>query len=487
MDPTPTDSSTARRQRRMVLAIAASVGLATAVVAALLVSIWTRKHEALTPFVRLVDVNESTTDPAVWGVNWPRQYDGYLRTIDQTRTRHGGSDAIPQQKLDADPWLKTMWSGYAFSLDYRERRGHAYMLADQEATERVKQRPQYGACLQCHASVIPAYRELGNGDVHAGFHKLNAMPYHEARNVTGADGKKLIEHPISCVDCHDSATMALRVTRPGFIEGITALKRSQGVADYDVHRDATRQDMRTFVCAQCHVEYYFKGEGKTVTYPWSKGTKIEEIESYYDEIGFSDWTHGVTGAKALKAQHPEFEMWSQGTHARAGVACADCHMPYMREGAMKISDHHIRSPLLSVNRSCQTCHNVPEKELLDRVATIQDRTKSLVERGAQSLTAQINAIVAARAAGATPEQLAPALALQRRAQFRLDFVYSENSVGFHAPQESARILAEAIDYARQGEVMATALRAPPAPASTAQPEPVQGVTPSGKSPAAPAK
>ena len=477
MEPSSTDRSSPAGNRWLVVAIAVTVAIATAGIAALLVSIFGRKHEALTPHLRLVDVNESTTDPAVWGINWPRQYDGYLRTVDATRTRHGGSDAIPQQKLDADPWLQTMWSGYAFSLDSRERRGHGYMLADQEATERVKQRPQFGACLQCHASVIPAYRELGGGDVHAGFHKLNAMPYHEARHVMGASGKELIQHPISCVDCHDPATMALRVTRPAFIEGIAALKRSQGVADYDVHRDATRQDMRTFVCAQCHVEYYFKGEGKTVTYPWAKGTKIEEIEAYYDEAGFSDWTHGITKAKALKAQHPEFELWSQGIHARAGVACADCHMPYKRDGAMKISDHHIRSPLLSINRSCQTCHNVPEQELLARVDTIQDRTKGLVDRGAKALTSLISATVAAREAGATPEQLAPILALQRRAQFRLDFVYSENSVGFHASQESARILGEAIDYARQGEVMATALRAPPAPTVTTQPEPVLGVTP----------
>lgn len=283
-----------------MLAIAATVGLATAVVAALLVSIWTRKHVALTPFIRLVDVNESTTNPAVWDVNWPRQYKGYLRTIDQTCTRHGGSDAIPPQKFDADPWLKTMWAGYAFSLDYRERRGHAYMLADQKSTERVKQRPQFGVCLQCHASVIPAYRELGGGDMRSGFEKLNAMPYHEACHVTGVGGKELIQHPNSYVDYHDFATMALRVTRPAFIEGIAALKRSQGVADYDVHRDATRQNMRTFVCAQCHVQYYFKGTGKTVTYPRSKGTRIEEIEAHYDEIGFSDWTHGITGAKALK-------------------------------------------------------------------------------------------------------------------------------------------------------------------------------------------
>jgi nitrite reductase (cytochrome c-552) len=132
------------------------------------------------------------------------------------------------------------------------------------------------------------------------------------------------------------------------------------VADYDVNRDASRQEMRTYVCAQCHVEYYFAGDEKLLTYPWHKGLLVEEIEAYYDEIGFSDWTHGITGARLLKAQHPEFEMWSQGTHGRAGVACADCHMPYRRVGAMKVSDHHVRSPLLDVAASCQTCHRISE-------------------------------------------------------------------------------------------------------------------------------
>ena len=90
--------------------------------------------------------------------------------------------------------------------------------------------------------------------------------------------------------------------------------------------------------------------------------------------GFKDWVHAETGAPALKAQHPEFEMWNQGIHARSGVACADCHMPYMRVGALKISDHHVRSPLLNINRACQTCHKWPEDELMARAETAQQRT-----------------------------------------------------------------------------------------------------------------
>ena len=170
------------------------------------------------------------------------------------------------------------------------------------------------------------------------------------------------------------------------------------------------------------------------------------------EAGFTDWKHAETGAPTLKAQHPEFEMWNQGIHSRSGVACADCHMPYHREGALKISDHHVRSPLLNINRACQTCHRWSEEELLARVETIQQRTVDLRNRAMDALMALIADLKAARAAGATDEQLAPALEFQRHGQFYLDFVESENSNGFHAPQEAARILGEAIDYFRQGQV-----------------------------------
>src|SRR5512134_4168279 len=154
-----------------VIALVLVVGAATAAVTALLLNIFERKSEARTPFVRLVEVDEDTTDPAKWGVNWPKQYDSYQRTAITTRTRfggHGGSEALPEEKIERDPWLKRMFLGYAFSIDYRDRRGHAYMLSDQEGTKRLG-KPQTGSCLHCHASVMPLYRELGGGDAMRGF------------------------------------------------------------------------------------------------------------------------------------------------------------------------------------------------------------------------------------------------------------------------------------------------------------------------------
>jgi len=446
-----------RRSSRVVLATAAIAAAVAAGIAALLVTIFEHKQESKNPFFRVVEISEDTVDPEIWGKNFPLQYDGYRRTVDQVRTRFGGSEAVPrtpteadprsivaQSRLEEDPRLKTMWAGYAFSVDFREERGHAFMLLDQTYTERQHAAKQPGACLNCHASMYTVYKSQGNGDLMAGFAKVNAMPYEEAR--------KLVEHPVACIDCHDPKTMQLRVTRPAFLEGIRALKASQGIPDYDPNVSATRQEMRAFVCGQCHVEYYFQGPEKRLTYPWAKGLKIENILAYYDEAGHKDWVHAETGAEVLKAQHPEFEMWNQGIHARSGVACADCHMPYRRVGSQKISDHQVRSPLLNINAACQTCHKWPEEELRGRVEQIQERTFALRNRALDALVALIQDIHAARDGKVSKKTLAEAQNFQRQAQFRIDFVEAENSTGFHAGQEAARILAEAMDLARQGQI-----------------------------------
>ena len=330
------------------VAVIIITALAAAGVSALLVNIFERKSEAENPYVRLVEVDEDTTDPAVWGKNWPKQYDSYKRTAITTRTRfggHGGSEALPEEKIERDPWLKRMFLGYAFSIDYRDRRGHAYMLQDQEQTER-QTKPQSGSCMHCHASIMPVYRELGDGDALVGMNKTHAMSYQELNEMVHDMGHA---HPVSCVDCHSPDDMQLRVTRPAFIVGMQKLAESdapvpaipsidiwrQGsrAQPYDPNVDATRGEMRSFVCGQCHVEYYCSSKFP-LTFPWGNGLRMEDEEQFWNEMTyedghrFYDYIHKESGAEILKTQHPEFELWNQGIHARSGVACADCHMPY---------------------------------------------------------------------------------------------------------------------------------------------------------------
>lgn len=461
-----------------VLVAVLGSAVATLALAALLTNIFERKVEAEDRYYPVVEIGDSTVDPAVWGRNFPLHYDMYRRTVDMTRTRYGGSEAIPRQRspvdprdsvsvsrLEQDPRLREFWAGYAFAEDFREERGHAYMFIDQLFTARQRVVQQPGTCLHCHASVYTVYRDMGNGDLIAGFERVNQMPYEEAA--------ALAEHPVSCIDCHEPRSMRLRVTRPGFIEGIRTLRGEPG---YDVNAQATRAEMRTYVCAQCHVEYYFAGPEKRLTYPWANGLRADQILAHYEEIGFTDWTHATTGGGVLKAQHPEYEMYSQGIHARSGVGCADCHMPYTRIGAMKVSDHWVRSPMLNVDNACRTCHRWSAEELTDRVHRIQDNTYR-VRNVAIDAVLELARTIAAEAARESPDpaRLEAARLQHRRAQFLTDFVEAENSMGFHADQESMRVLSLAIEYARRGIVALYAAEVPDTAPADAPPP--QAVTP----------
>ena len=182
--------------------------------------------------------------------------------------------------------------------------------------------------------------------------------------------------------------------------------------------------------------------------------------------------HKISGAPVLKAQHPEFELYNQGIHARSGVACADCHMPYKRTGAMKISDHHVRSPLLNINKACQTCHRWNEEELRSRVHNIQDRTYQLRNIALDATLQLTKSIGEAAQTDSTSANVQEARKYQRKAQFLTDFIEAENSMGFHAGQEAARILANAINYARLGQAALRGEKLPVIPGPRRAPEQV---------------
>ena len=415
----------------IVLGIFAAGAIIFAGLAALLLNVLEHKTEAQEYPLQIVRIESDELDPQVWGRNFPREYNTFVKTEDSTlQTKYGGS--VPASKLEKYPALVRLYAGYAFSVDYNDARGHYWALEDQKRTKRQDFAAQPGACANCHAAEAPQLI------AQMGWENFNRTPYKQLQDR--------LHRGTSCADCHEPGTMNLRITRPAFANAMQA----RGI---DLSR-ASRQEMRTYVCAQCHVEYYFAGDSKVLTFPWKEGLNIDDIERYYEGIGFTDWTHQQAGAPMLKMQHPEFEMYSSGIHARSTVACADCHMPYVREGAVKVSDHWLRSPLTDVNRACQTCHRLDEKELIARVELIQDRTFALKRSAEKALIDAIDAIAAADKAGAGEERLKQARHLYRRASMRWDFAASENSMGFHSPQEAARIYAGAIDYGRQAQLEA---------------------------------
>ena len=448
---------TGPRRRWVPVAVLVVVAIGSAALTWLLTTIVEHKQEAKWPFAQVVQLTDTTYDPAVWGENFPIQYEQYKKTIEDTDgdfikvppTAEDPREYHTISRIDSETRAKRMWRGYAFAVDYTEPRGHEWALDDQRYTGRTAPRfKQPGTCLNCHASMPEIYDELGNGDRKAGFDAMNAMSYDEAFEHASSS--------IACIDCHDPKTMELTITRPAFMEGIKQAKAAEGITDYDVNRDATNEEMRTYVCAQCHVEYYFAGEGKTLTFPWSKGLTVYDEMNYYDEVGWTDFTHEESGAPILKAQHPDFETWAQGIHAANGVTCADCHMAYNREGASKVSNHQIMSPMASedtINSSCLTCHHSSASEMRERVEGIQTRWQSSLNVSFTALDALITDITTAAGNGsATEEQLATARDYQRKAQFIVDYSFSENGRGFHAPAYSISILNQATDWARSGQL-----------------------------------
>jgi nitrite reductase (cytochrome c-552) len=366
-----------------------------------------------------------------WGVNFPNQLSTLKQTYDNnTPTTYGGSQNY--SKLEKDPRLVILFAGYSFSKDYNEERGHLRSLEDVRATKRVDEKTP-GTCYSCKSSNNP---ELWT---RMGMEAFDKTPFAElGRQIT---------QPIGCANCHDAATMELTVTNPALKEALQA----QGL-DWTKF---TRQEMRSVVCGNCHVEYYFKGDGKYLTFPWAKGRKIDDILAYYDEINFKDWEYPDTKTPMLKAQHPEFEMYTaDSTHYKAGVACADCHMPYTRMGAAKFSTHNVQSPLLNADTACGACHT-DVNYVTERVKTIQDQVHTAMIDTEDALVAAIEALkAAAQTQGVDDAKLTEARKLHRSAQMMWDFIAAENSMGFHNPEEVLRILAKATDLARQAQLKA---------------------------------
>lgn len=367
----------------------------------------------------------------VWGENYPREYETYLKTLDTNfASKYAGS--VTRDYLELSPELVIMWAGYAFSKDYETPRGHAYAVKDIRNTLRTggnKISPMPSTCWTCKSTDVP--RVMARDGV-AEFYKGSWIEKgHEFVN------------PIGCQDCHDPKTMDLRITRPALIE---ALQR-QGK---DI-KSFSHNEMRSLVCAQCHVEYYFdksKVEGSQyLTFPWDKGFSVDDMEKYYDEIEFSDWTHALSKAPMLKAQHPDYELFMTGIHAERGVSCADCHMPYKTEGGIKFTDHHIQSPLNNVENSCQVCHREKTETLIKNVYDRQDRIHELRRYAEKALAAAHIEAKIAWDNGATESEMKNALRLIRHAQWRWDWTAAANAMGFHSPVEALRVLGTAIQKA----------------------------------------
>lgn len=398
-------------------------------------SIIERRAEAVfvnTPKVQLADYEPRNEE---WAKNYPREYQSYMQTADTSFMSFYNGNA-PIDMLERDPRMVVLWAGYLFSTDYTQARGHFYAVEDIQTTLRTgspkspEEGPQPATCWTCKSPDVPRIMQ-----------KIGPDSFYKSK--WAAVGPEINNH-IGCADCHDPKTMNLRITRPALVEAFNSMGK-------DITK-ATHQEMRSLVCAQCHVEYYFKGKDKYLTFPWKNGLSGDEVETYYDSIQFSDWTHALSRAPMLKAQHPDYEVYTTGIHAQRGVSCADCHMPYKSEGGQKFTDHHIQSPLNNVSNSCQVCHRESEEEL---VRNVNDRHQKVLEIREKLEIALVRAHVEAKLAwdkGATEEMMKPILTLIRKAQWRWDYVAAGHGNAFHSPTEMSRITGTGIDLAQEARV-----------------------------------
>ena len=371
----------------------------------------------------------------VFKSDFPREYQTWTETAKTDfQSEFNGNVAV--DVLEQRPEMVILWAGYAFSKDYSTPRGHMHAIEDITATLRTgapatdADGPQPSTCWTCKSPDVPRMMEAIGVDA---FYN----------NKWGALGGEIV-NPIGCADCHEPENMNLHISRPALIEAFE--RQGKDITE------ATPQEMRSLVCAQCHVEYYFKGDGKYLTFPWDKGFTVEDMEAYYDEAGFYDYIHKLSRTPILKAQHPDFEIAQMGIHGQRGVSCADCHMPYKSEGGVKFSDHHIQSPLAMIDRTCQTCHRESEETLRNNVYERQRKANEIRNRLEQELA---KAHIEAKFAwdkGATEEQRKEVLALIRQAQWRWDFGVASHGGAFHAPQEIQRVLSHGLDRAMQARL-----------------------------------
>ncbi|WP_329905088.1 ammonia-forming cytochrome c nitrite reductase [Porphyromonas pogonae] len=400
-------------------------------------SVTERRAEIQSVFAnKKVNIKPLEARNEVYKSNYPREYETWTQTADTTfQSEFNGSSA--KDVLAMRPNMVVLWAGYAFSRDYSTPRGHMHAIEDMRQTLRVgnpgidgDKDMQPATCWTCKSPDVPRMMQALGVDE---FYK----------NKWSALGSEIV-NPIGCADCHDPETMDLHISRPALIEAF----QRRGI---DITK-ATHQEMRSLVCAQCHVEYYFKGDGKYLTFPWDKGMTMEDAEKYYDESDYYDYIHALSKTPILKAQHPDFEIAQQGIHAQRGVSCADCHMPYMNQGGVKFSDHHIMSPLANIDRTCQTCHRESEETLRQNVYDRQHKANEIRNKLENELA---KAHIEAKFAwdkGAGEAEMKPVLKYIRQSQWRWDYAVASHGASFHAPQEVSRIMGDGLERAMQARL-----------------------------------
>ncbi|MBB5022670.1 ammonia-forming cytochrome c nitrite reductase subunit c552 [Desulfurispira natronophila] len=395
------------------------------------------------------------------------QYQSYMKNNDDTQmTEYGGS--VPHRKHDCindlpegykhcQPYLKNLWLGYPFSYQYDRARGHTYAIEDIFKIDRINRYSEHGGlpstCYSCKTNTIPTLLDAYGDD----FWSMNFHDFRQAHDTS--------KHHIGCTNCHDEDNnMALHLTHPALIE---ALERKG-----QPWENASRNEMRSLVCAQCHVEYYFEtgtyGVAAKPHLPWDEGLNPGDMYRFKADGDperdgfkgqFADWTHAVSETPMIKVQHPEYEMYHDSVHGAAGVSCADCHMPRIKEGSVTMTSHHMTSPIKNdemIRVSCMGCHEDKSTGYLrERVICHQEKTwNQLLIAQEKSVRAHEAVRQAMEFEGVDEQLLEEAREMTRKGQWFWDYVSAENSAGFHNPSKALDTLASSQQYSNRAVMLA---------------------------------
>lgn len=305
--------------------------------------------------------------------------------------------------LETDPYLVNLYEGFGFAKQYDSARGHEYSLEDLANTARPH---PLANCLTCKtADFTKLVQDQGVSAYSLDFNEVMAS----------------MNESVGCYNCHanEADSGKLVVTHDYFTDKL----------------DMTGIDAATLSCGQCHVEYYFEPDTKATTIPYTNTAEMtpEAMLEYYDAMDFADWTQPSTGAKLLKAQHPEMETYLNGSiHAKFNMSCASCHMEKVSENGVSYTSHNLVSPLESqaILDTCAACHK--DVDMAEKVHAIQEQVTAREKEVGNDLSAFKDKLAEAVASGEyTEEELNAIRVLYRHAQWFFDYQYVENSEGAH--------------------------------------------------------
>ena len=308
--------------------------------------------------------------------------------------------------------------------------------------------------------------------------KVEGAKFHRGSNPV--EVVRSVNHALNCNFCHDPHTTQPRIIRDALIDAMDRDEKGPSVyrdqATNPVKLTVKEAGVRGFtrkiatmekadsklMCAQCHVEYncnpgFDPKTGKAIgmsdvrtnLFPFVDVTKIDD---FYAKVGFKDFKHNVTGAALTKMQHPDVETYWNSTHDKAGVGCADCHMPKMKDKktGKVYTSHWSTTPRHYMKQTCLQCHKDKTEKQLNRVI---DGMKGYYDgklREAESrMTDMFNAFDLALAMGVSDEVLNQARELHSVAHTNWEWWTAVNGAWFHNPQAAQLSLAKSADAAQK--------------------------------------